>query len=428
MATIEKRGKSYRVIVSEGYDAEGKKIRKNRSFTKPESMSDKKWEKELEKLAFEFEIEVQKGLYFDSNTSLNDFVLRWLKDYGEKQLQPKTLESYKTELKSKILPALGHIKLDKLTPIQILSFLNNLMEDGIRKDGKQGGYSDRTIKYQWQILSSILQQAVYWQIIPDNPCRRVKAPKNIYNKDREYSNSKIQNFNEKQIVALLEIIKDEPIKYQVAFSIALFSGSRPGEILGLTWNDINFDDKTISINKARSYLVGKGIITKAPKGGSSVREISIPEMLIRLLREYKLWQNGEKATCGNLWANEWDKNPWLMTQWNGEGMSYNRLTQWLIKLIRDHNDKILNDDSIANENKDKYILPVLSFHKLRHTSATLLIGNNRDIRTVSARLGHAQTSTTMNIYVHGLKSADEKAANTFDDLFNYKDTLLNKNA
>lgn len=133
---------------------------------KPHDITPKRWEKELEKIALEFEIEVEKGLFLDSNTTLADFTERWLVEYAEKQLELPTIESYKYELESKILPALGHVKLDKLTPVQILSFLNNLLEDGVRLDGKTGPYSDRTVKYQLQILSSILQNCC---LLASNP-------------------------------------------------------------------------------------------------------------------------------------------------------------------------------------------------------------------------------------------------------------------
>lgn len=393
MASIRKRGDSYQVTVSNGYDSKGKKITKSKTFKKPDNMTPKKWEKELNRLALEFEKEIQNGTYIDSNITLEKYSVKWLDEYAKHNLQPKTILSYKDELNNKILPALGHITLEKLTPVRILSFLNNLMEDGIRKDGRPGGYSDRTIKYQWQILSSLLQQAVYWQILPDNPCKRVKVPKNTNKSNKVYSNEKVKYFNQEQILTLSEIVKYEPLKYQVAYNIALFCGLRMGEILGLTWNDIDFKNNTLSVNKSRSYIPKKGMITKEPKAKSSIRVVSMPNMLVKLLREYKLWQNGEKAKCGDLWALEWDSFPWLLTKWNGEGMHYDVLSKWLKKLITRYNKNIENDDSIPEEEKENYILPVLSFHKLRHTSATLLIGENTDVRTVSHRLGHSQTST-----------------------------------
>lgn len=187
-------------------------------------------------------------------------------------------------------------------------------------------------------------------------------------------------------------------------------------MLGLTWNDVDFENKTITINKSRSHTKEKGMFIKYPKNKSSIRTINIPDILVKLLQEYKVYHNGEKVKCGDLWSEEWDKTPWLMTQWNGEGMYISTLTDWFGKFLKKYNKKIDANISIPETEKSKHYLPVISFHKLRHTSATLLIGQNADIRTVSARLGHTQTSTTMNIYVHGLNSLDVKAANSLEDL------------
>lgn len=427
MANIEKRGNNYRIVVSSGYDINGKKIRKYKTVTKPDDVTEKKWEKEIQAIALDFERDVQRGLYIDANTTLKDYFKKWFEEYADKQLQPRTLQSYHYELDTKILPALGHIKLNKLTPVKILSFLNNLTEDGIRKDGKPGGYSDRIIKYQWQILSSALQQAVYWQIISENPCKRVKPPKNIKGNNEKITDTKVNYYNEEQTKLLFDIIIDEPAKYKIAAYIAVFCGLRVGEILGLTWNDIDFENKNIIINKSRSHTKELGMFTKYPKNKTSIRKLNIPDILVKQLQEYKVLQNAEKASCGDLWSPEWDKTSWLLTQWNGEGMFHNTLTDWLTKTIKKYNKGIDDNEDIPGEEKEDHKLPVISFHKLRHTSATLLIGQNTDIRTVSARLGHAQTSTTMNIYVHGLNSLDEKASNALEDLLvKKKKTKLKK--
>ncbi|MDQ4680258.1 tyrosine-type recombinase/integrase, partial [Stenotrophomonas maltophilia group sp. RNC7] len=101
--------------------------------------------------------------------------------------------------------------------------------------------------------------------------------------------------------------------------------------------------------------------------------------------------------------------------------------QWLTKFLKRYNNAINSEPNINKEDKEKYILPVLSLHKLRHTSATLLISEKVDIRTVAGRLGHAQTSTTLNFYSHALRASDIKAASTLEDLLNRKpDTGIKK--
>jgi len=415
MASIQKRGhNSWRVVVSAGYDSAGKKIVKTKTFKKPPEMTDKQWEKELQKLAIEFERQVEKGTALGGNVTLKEFVERWLKEYAEIQLEPKTLESYKHELNTKILPALGHIRLDKLTPVHILSFLNNLLEDGVRQDGRPGPYSNRVIKYQHQILSSILQTAVYWQVIESNPCARVKCPK------RDVVENKVKYFDENQAAIFLEAIKDEPLKYQVLANLALFMGLRKGELLALTWNDVDLKTGELTVNKAISFTKEKGAFVKSPKTESSIRTLAMPQSLVALLKKYKAWQNEQRLKCGDLWDKDWEEHPWLFTTWNGKLMDYHSPYTWFSKFIKRHNEKIKNDDTIPENEKSSYLLPEISFHGLRHTSATLLISENIDVRTVSARLGHNQVSTTLNIYSHSLKAADRKAADSLEKLLTEK--------
>lgn len=182
------------------------------------------------------------------------------------------------------------------------------------------------------------------------------------------------------------------------------------------WNDTNDKDYTIDINKANQYLPETGIFTKKPKNNTSARTISIPKNVFTLLKEYKVWQNGERKKAGDLWKKEWDEKPLIFTQWDGSPMSYDTPYQWFEKFIKRHNKQVLENKDIPKEEREKSLLPEISFHGLRHTSATLLISGKTDIKTVSSRLGHSQTSTTMNIYAHSLKSNDEKAASALENL------------
>lgn len=118
-----------------------------------------------------------------------------------------------------------------------------------------------------------------------------------------------------------------------------------------------------------------------------------------LLREYKLWQNGVKADLDNLWI---DKNM-VFTAENGDYIFPSTISKWFLKFIRKHNKDIMDDNSIPEEDKSKYMLREVNFHGLRHTSATLLINQNTDVPAVSKRLGQAKASTTMDIYSHALQ-------------------------
>lgn len=423
MASIRQRGKnSWLVTVSNGYDLNRKKLTKTKTFKKPPEMTDRQWERELEKLAIEFEREVERGIALDGNIKLKQFTDRWLEEYAEGRLSLRTLESYKHELDSKILPALGHIRLDKLTPVQILSFLNNLLEDGVRQDGKPGPYSNRVIKYQLQILSSILQTAVYWQVIPSNPCSRVKCPK------RDVVDTKPKFFDENQAAIFLEAVKDEPLKYQVMANLAIFMGLRKGEILGLQWPDIDLKEGFLTVNKAISATHALGTFVKSPKNENSIRTLSIPPSLVSLLKKYKAWQAEQKLKCGDLWDREWEDNPWLFTQWDGKVMNYHSPHTWFSKFIKRYNARINDDENISEGEKANRLLPEITFHGLRHTSATLLIGEKVDIRTVSGRLGHKQVSTTLNIYTHSLKAADRRAADSLENLLIGKNNVHTKQA
>ena len=139
-------------------------------------------------------------------------------------------------------------------------------------------------------------------------------------------------------------------------------------------------------------------------------------MLFRsLLREYKVWQNGEKAILGDLWNADCTN---IFTALDGRPMFPSTISKWFNNFIRRHNESIMNDDTITQEDKDKYILDNVNFHGLRHTSATILINQGVDVTTVSKRLGHARTSTTTDIYSHSLKKSDREASNKLENLFN----------
>ncbi|WHH60421.1 site-specific integrase [Petroclostridium sp. X23] len=470
MASIRKRGaNSYQITVSCGYDSEGKKIIKQKTVKRPEEMTDKQWSKELNKLALEFERAVEKGTFLDGNKiTFAELTEKWLHDYGEKNLEETTLDNYREMLNKRILPAIGHIKLSKLQPTHLLDFYNNLQEPGMRLDYKyvakpefiklmaaktfedvsklahvqpetiskivkgnrcmsstvdklcsaldikkekffqvQDGdkkLSVERIKHHHKTISTILTEAVNWQLIMNNPAERVRLPKAEKKEAKAY--------DEDQAEKLLSLIENEEIKYKLAIHIVLFTGCRLSELCGLEWSDIDTKNKTIRFRQASRYTKSQGVFTKKPKTESSDRTIAISKSLVKLINQYKLWQNGEKAKLQGTQDNEgdsqssenpeglWEEHNRLFTQWDGKPIFPSTPSRWFKKI------------------RLKYDLPDLKFHELRHTNASLLIANNVDVRTVSKRLGHARTSITTDIYSHALRRPDKEAAEKLDNLFN----------
>ncbi len=430
MANIEKRGSSYCITVSNGYDTSGKKLREKTTFTPDPTMTPKQQQKALEKFVFEFEEKVKNGKYLKGEKiTLKDFTDTWFKEYVPQQLEKTTIAAYTELLEQKILPALGHLKLSKIQPMHLQSFYNNLLEDGIRKDGKKGGYSPSTIKKCHAVLSSILTTAVHWQVIESNPCDRVSPPKQktVTNDIKHFTleqaetflkalelpytttykaHDRIDDTGKKYHVEAYTETRSIPIQFKVFFNLALFGGLRRGELIALTWDDIDFDRKTVSVTKSTGYT-GKETITKAPKNKSSIREINLPGAVMDLVKKYKKEQQELRLSLGD----QWQGDDYIFIQWNGKQMNLSTPYHAFKDIINKYNATVVDP---ADQ------LPDIPLHGLRHTSATLLISENVDVRTVSARLGHAQTSTTMNIYAHSLKKLDEKAADTLDNLLKRK--------
>ena len=388
--SIEKRGKnSYRLTVSEGFDLNGKPMihRKTIHGTKKDA------EIELAK----FVTEVQNGLVIDGKSlKFSEFVEIWKRDYGSKELAPTTYKRYCRMLETRILPYFGHFYINKIRPTDIMKFYDLLEKDTqlVRKKGNNGSktkkpLSGKTILEHHRLLRAMLHRAVYWQLIVSNPAERVQPPRAKKPKRRSYDDEQT-----KILLENLEKLTVEDTKYKVAIILTIFTGVRLGELMGLEWQDVDFRNGIISINRSSQYLSDMGVFTKVPKTESSIREIAIPEFIISLLEEYKLWYEEQKSLYGELWTNS-DR---LFVQADGKPMHPSTISKWFVKYV------------------GQIGLPVINFHGLRHTNASLLVAQNIDIAVISARLGHAQISTTLDFYVHPLLSHNRKAGYALENL------------
>lgn len=240
------------------------------------------------------------------------------------------------------------------------------------------------------MLHTILSQAVKDGLIPINYASSEythKVTGTVGKKEIFETQDEIRNF--------IECLAKEPdIRKKVAFSIGLNLGLRGAEITGLSWQDIDFEKGTISINKNTIYVGGFGVVTKSTKNKSSTRIINMPQSLINLLQKYYIWWLEQKTSHGDLWANT-DK---LFVQNNGKDMSNSTISVWL------------------KEFEIKNNLKKVTLHGLRHTNITMLILNGVDIKTVASRVGHSDVQTTLNIYSHFTNQSDKKASETIEQL------------
>ena len=208
---------------------------------------------------------------------------------------------------------------------------------------------------------------------------------------------------------------DVPTQYKVFFNISLFCGLRKGETLALHWTDIDFENKTIHITK--SVTKGKdGITYKDPKTYSSIRTVSLPNDIIPLIKQYRSEYNQSRLQLGDAWKGEGN----LFIQADGKLMGRSTPYHYFIRHIKRNNQWIQGNQEIAKQQKLE-VLPVIPLHGLRHSCATLMNYLGVNIIDIANVLGHAQTSTTMNIYAHSFEEQTRVASDKIDE-------FLKKNA
>lgn len=389
---------SYQLRVYIGRNDEGKQVLARKTWKPEKAYTEKQLEKELARQQLLFENEIaESGItangFFDLNpkVTFKVFAEKWMEEVCSKNSKVRTVETYKGKLK-RIYPAIGHIPLEKLTPDKLNSFLNNLREPGVKITGKEkSGLSNKTIKDYYTLISNILSTAVKWKVLKENPMKLIDVPK--------VKHKQVKSLSKKEVLELFKLLDQEaPLKFNVFIKLAVLSGMRRGEILGLKWSAIDFDNHVIRIRETLSYSPDTGIFTDTPKTESSVRTIKLSNIVFELLQRQKEEQEKQKQKVGSQWID----SKYVFTKWNGAPMSPNTPYDWFDKFQKAH------------------VLEHHSIHALRHTTATLLIMDGANEKLVSGRLGHSNTSTTTNIYAEYIQEADALASEALDDILGLK--------
>lgn len=421
---------SYKITVSMGRDTKGKQILKYATFKPDPQKSERQNKKALDRFIVEFEDKCKSGQIVSERVTLQAFAERWLDAYVSK-LEKTTQSNYRIYLENTILPRLGHYKLADIRPSTIQSFLDTLRKETYDYGNRKGTYSESAVQTAKKILSSMLSYAVADNIIPANP---VKSTLHNYRKVEE--KEVVKCFDIQQATAFLDFIEKPvqmivpehyvnrggkkvrikeyslgeyvvPIKYRAAFTLTIFSGIRKEELLGLRWKDVDFENKTIEVNEAVVYLKDEGYIEKKPKSKAGFRKIFLPEVCFKILKMLKFEQRRAILSQGTAWkGNRNIEENWCFCTDSGLHMSPSTPRKELQRLIKSYNKQCSNE-------ADK--LPIITFHQLRHTSASILIAQGMEPTAVAKRLGHSNASVTLSIYAHSFEERDKAAANALEN-------------
>lgn len=420
---VKKNGKVvYRIRISLGQDKQGKQNIKVHTYEVDQNITPTQQEKQALKYALALEDRLKNGdSLAGEETSFEMYAEKWL-SYMKTELAYSTYESYAYNVNEIINPYFKSYKLAKIKTPLIETFYKTLV----------GRYSNSSILKIANILSGMFRTAIRWQMIQVNPCREAKKAKNAQEE------TTLKFFTPEQSLMFLKSIDmtfyrdvkghtridDTGKPYQVAdyqepcqtttqlkvfYNLSLYCGFRKGETLALHWGDINFEDKTIKICKA----IGKaenGVALKKPKTATSVRTVSFPEEILPLLKQYRKEYNTYRLSLGD----QWEGNDNLFIQWNGKIMGLSTPYQYFKRHLRLYNTWVQKhrEEATAMGLEE---LPIIPLHGLRHSCATLLNYLGINLIDISKILGHAQSSTTMNIYAHSFERQNREAANKIDE-------------
>ena len=308
MSTVTRRGNSYRIKVSCGYDINGKQIVQTKTWKPDKEMSEKQIEKEVQRQAVLFEESCKIGSV-TANIKFEAFAEQWFEEYARLNLRNTSYERMR-RITHRVYPVIGHIRLDKITSRHIQQFVNNLALNG-RNEINGDKLSRKTIIHHLSFVSTVFGYAVKMGMLSINPCKNVTIPKGEAKEKEIYSVEEISK--------VFECLDKEDVlmKYRVFFKLAVYSGFRRSELLGLEWKDIDWENNLISVRRTSNYVAGKGMYTDTTKTKKSQRTLKFSENVITMLSELKKEQELESERLGDKWVDT-DR---IFVGWDGKPMN-----------------------------------------------------------------------------------------------------------
>lgn len=446
-----KTGVSFKITVTTGRNTDGKQVRRFKTWRPAPGMTERQMEKAAQKAALDFEREIELGYQADNRQSFAEYA-NYVLDLKERSgAKHKTIASYQNLLQ-RITPAIGHLKLSEIRPQHLNRFYKALAAQGVRSGpakarpttdlsallkGRRMSHkaaaeaagisaatvdaaclgravseetarklcaalglslekcftierdtrslSNKTILEYHRCIHSILAQAEREMIVPYNAADKATPPK-VTRKEVNY-------FQPAELPLILNALDKEPIKWRAIVNLLIVTGCRRGEIAALKWSKVDFKVGKITIDATLLYDPQRGIYENATKTGD-IRYLKLPAETMALLKEYRRWWVELRFKNGDRWAG----TDYLFVQNDGKPINPGSISAWVSRFAKRHD------------------LPHINPHAFRHTVASVLINNGQDIVTVSRRLGHSRTSTTLDIYSHLIAEADAEASECIADV------------
>lgn len=369
---ITKRGKdTWLVRIFLGRDANGKRQYFN------ETVKGKK--KDAEAVEIKKKGELNSGISIQhSKITVDEYLDKWFEISAKQRLKERTYEDCVEYMKRYVRPLIGTKLLSKIKPLDIQAIYTQMSEKGL---------APRTVRYAHAILSKALKQAVKWQILPFNPASMADLPKNRRKEMKALSPDEAKQF--------LDAAKDD--KWSIIFSLAISTGMRPQEYLGLLWKDVDLVGGNAVIQRALVWRrKGGGWSLQEPKTSHSRRTIPLPASVLQELKAHRKRQLEERLKLGLAYEN----NDFVFATEIGTPILPSNLT-------RRHFKPILKKAELPND---------IRLYDLRHTCATLLLAAGENPKVVSERLGHATIVLTLDTYSHVLPSMQKSATDKLEQM------------
>lgn len=423
MADYSKRGEnSWRLTVSLGTGPDGKKIRERETITIDDPAilkSPKKLEQYLNEEWMKFKIKVQSGAYISpQKMKLSDFIGEWREKYATdpRNLSPATLSNYENVIQVRLIPYFGHMRVDQITALHIVTFLKELEKPGMRRtrnnkkpltEAQQAAQNkpldSGTIGFIYRVLKNILSRAVDWKLISENPMSGIPKPAPTPEEAKQKVINKREDpqfYDENEAQLVVDALYKETRKWRLLILGSMIGGWRRGELVGFEWPYAIFSENVIRVDNNIPLTKNGKPVEKGPKSVASYRDTDMPEWYMKELQDYYDEWIRERKKLKDKWQG--GDREFVFHNGNGAPYYYQHPSKWWKRFCARH--------------KIRYI----KFHGLRHSSGTLLLEDESEtsfdsiLIAIQRRLGHARLSTTSDIYVHETKKVKKRTAGKFD--------------